>query len=245
MTTETTENASPLGDYQALDGYGDNPVVTMLIDQVAEGFQVIAEANAVLLESDSGTGVREIDKALKEYDEKDESADPEIVKSISALEKSRKAFKAAQEKARNLYRTNVLGEDEIAEPDVDKDEVKKRRQMVMDAVNLLKQFGDTNGLKGVVRWCETLSVPQVGRQGSSTVGQKKPRARVTTDGHIHESFGEAAKWLSSSLSSDDNKVVITSGDLVQAWVDEAEAEEFQFRGHTIGVQEKNTSAASE
>jgi hypothetical protein len=235
MTESTQENANPLGDYKAISGYGDNPVVTMLMDQVAEGFEVILEANAILLESDSGTGVREIDKILKEYDGDDE----DIKKAKAAAEKAQKAFKTAQEKARNLVRTNHLHEDEVAEADVDKDEVKKRRQMVMDAINLTKQFGETNGLKDVVKWCETLSVPQVGRQGSSTVGQKKPRARVTTAGHIHESFGEAAKWLTSALSDDENKVIVNSNDLVNAWVEAGEPEEFTFHDIQVGVQEKS------
>jgi hypothetical protein len=230
-----------------------DPVAAMLGNQIEEGIAAIVEANEVLLQDESGeTGVREIDKELKTYvpsDDNDVSEkDNEIVKAVAKMEKAREAFKKAQVDARNLYRTKILGVDEVQEVDADtdslKETVKAKRKLVMEAVTLLTSYADTNGLGDVSSWAKSLAVPQVGRQGSSTVGQKKPRAYVTVNGTTHDSFGEAAKALTTLLSSDDNKVEVTSPDLVTAWVEAGEGETFEFQGHTVKVSPKETKKAA-
>lgn len=231
-----------------------DPVAVMLIEQVQNGIKAIEEANEVLLADESSeTGVREIDKNLKTFvpaDDNDVSdKDQEIVKAVAKMQKAQQAFKDAQAAARNLYRTKVLGVDEVneaADADTDslKETVKAKRKLVMEAVTLLTSYADNNGLAEVSSWAKTLSVPQVGRQGSSTVGQKKPRAYVSVNGTTHDSFGEAAKAVSTLLSSDDNKVEVTSPDLVTAWVEAGEAESFEFQGLSIKVTEKKKEKAA-
>lgn len=229
-----------------------DPVAVMLIEQVQNGIKAIEEANEVLLSDESSeTGVREIDKNLKTFvpsDDNDVSEkDQEIVKAVAKMVKAQEAFKAAQTAARNLYRTKVLGVDEVnetADADADslKETVKAKRKLVMEAVTLLTSYADTNGLSDVSSWAKTLSVPQVGRQGSSTVGQKKPRAYVSVGDKTFESFGEAAKHVSTILSTDDNKVEVTSPDLVSAWVEAGETETFEFQGLNLKVTPKETKA---
>jgi hypothetical protein len=231
-----------------------DPVAVMLIEQVQNGIKAIEEANEVLLADESSeTGVREIDKNLKTFvpsDDNDVSdKDQEIVKAVAKMQKAQQAFKDAQTVARNLYRTKVLGVDEVneaADADTDslKETVKAKRKLVMEAVTLLTSYADNNGLAEVSSWAKTLSVPQVGRQGSSTVGQKKPRAYVSVNGTTHDSFGEAAKAVSTLLSSDDNKVEVTSPDLVTAWVEAGESESFEFQGLSIKVTEKKKEKAA-
>lgn len=228
-----------------------DPVASMLGNQIAEGIAKIAAANEVLLANESSeTGVREIDKALKDYIKTDENdlsdKNQDIVKAVAAQEKARAAFKAAQEKARNLYRTEVLGVEEVTEGDenVDVESLKETRKVVMQAVTLLNSYSENNNLADVLTWAKNLEIPQVGRQGSSTVGQKKPRARVSVGDKTFESFGEAAKHLSVLLSTEDNKVEVTSPDLVSAWVDAGEKEEFTYQGHALRVTPKETKKAA-
>lgn len=207
-------------------------VTRMLATQIESGIAEINSANEVLLAEDSsGTGVREIDKALKDGVE-----DKDTASAWEKAEKAREKYKELLESARNLYRTNVLGEEEVApSEEIDKDEVKTRRKMVMEAVGLLKTYAVANGKKDVAAWADSLEIPQVGRQGTSVVGQKKPRAYVSVNGTTHDSFGEAAKAASLELSKGDEKVTVSSGDLVSAWDAAGEAESFDFRGLTIGV----------
>lgn len=231
-----------------------DPVAMMLGEQVTNGIKAIEEANEVLLQDESSeTGVREIDKELKTYvpsDSNDVSEkNQDIVKAVARMEKARKAFKDAQVAARNLYRTEVLGVDEVnesddADTDSLKETVKAKRKLVMEAITLLTSYADTNGLSEVSNWAKNLAVPQVGRQGSSTVGQKKPRAYVSVNGTTHDSFGEAAKAVSTLLSSDDNKVEVTSPDLVTAWVESGEPETFEYQGLSIKVTAKETKKAA-
>jgi hypothetical protein len=230
-----------------------DPVASMLGQQIEQGIAAIVEANETLLANeDTSTGVREIDKELKTFlasETNDVSGkDTDIVKAVTSLEKARDAFKKAQEKARNLYRVNVLHEDEVTESDVDEDAlketVKAKRKLVMEAIALLTGYADMNGLGDVSSWAKTLSVPQVGRQGASTVGQKKPRAYVSVNGTTHESFGEAAKAASTLLSSEDKKVEVTSPDLVTAWVNAGEGESFDYQGLAVKVTPKEKKAAA-
>ena len=218
-------------------------ITRMLVTQIDEGIAKINEANAVLLaEEESGTSLRDIDKALKEN--KHENAD--VSKAWEKAEKAREAYKKLVTEARNLYRTQVLGEDEVStsSDDVDKDAVKEVRKMVMEAVGFLKTYATANGKTDIVKYVDSLAIPQVGRQGVSNVGQKKPRAYVSVDGTVHESFGEAAKALSVLLTEGDNKVTISSGDLVQAWSANGEKDEFEFQGHAIKVTAKEKKAAA-
>lgn len=223
-----------------------DPVATMLGQQILEGINAISEANETLLASESGeTGVREIDKALKEYDAEAENADKDIVKARDRMNKAREAFKKAQEDARNLYRTNILGVEAVSESDVDEDSLKEatkeKRKVTMQAVALLTSYGEQNNLTEVVNWAKNLAIPQVGRQGASSVGAKKPRAYVSVNGTTHDSFGEAAKAVSTLLSSDNNKVEVSSPDLVTAWVEAGEGDSFEFQGLTVKVTPKETN----
>lgn len=230
-----------------------DPVATMLGEQVTNGIQAIVEANEVLLADESSeTGVREIDKALKEHiasDDNDVSdKNQNVVKAVAKLEKAREAFKKAQTEARNIYRTEVLGVDEVNETDADtdalKEQVKAKRKLVMEAIALLTSYADTNNLTEVSNWAKNLAVPQVGRQGASTVGQKKPRAYVSVGDKTFDSFGEAAKHVSTVLSTDDNKIEVTSPDLVSAWVEAGEKETFEFQGLSLKVTPKETKKAA-
>lgn len=218
-------------------------VTLLLATTIENGVAEINKANEVLLAEESGTGVREIDKALKENSDNDDF-DAEAKKFWAAAEKARQSYKDALEKARNAYRKNVLNEEAVETVEVDKDAVKEQRKMVMEAVNLLKTYAGANGKKDVVAWVESLSIPQVGRQGTSNVGQKKPRAYVSVNGTRHDSFGEAAKAASEILSTEDNKVTVSSGDLVAAWDAAGEAESFEFQGLAVTVEAKNKTAAA-
>lgn len=229
-----------------------DPVTQMLFDQINAGIKKIEDANKVLLaEEEQGAGVREIDKALKElfgtaeFTENGElSNEPEnqnIVLAVKAAEDARKAFKVAQENARNLYRVEVLKEEakEVSDSEVDKEAIKQDRKVVMQSISLLQDYAKANGKKDVMAWADSVSVPQVGRQGTSVVGQKKPRAYVSVNGTRHDSFGEAAKAASVLLSTEDTKVSVTSGDLVSVWSENGEKEEFDYKGLTVKVELKN------
>ena len=97
-----------------------NPVVGILGEEIAKGIQAINDANVTLLATaESETGVREIDKELKSYVKTDDNdvsdKDQDLVKAVADLHNKQAAIKAAQEKARKLYRTNLLNEEEVAE----------------------------------------------------------------------------------------------------------------------------------
>lgn len=224
------------------DNLKHDAVTKVLFDQINEGIAKINEANVTLLaEEESGAGLREIDKALKEGSHENENVSAAFAKA----EELRKAFKDSLEAARNLYRTEVLKEEAKApSAEVDKEAIKQDRKLVMEAVNLLKTYGGANGKKDVVKWAENLSIPQVGRQGSSVVGQKKPRAYVSVNGTVHNTFGEAATAASVLLSTDENTVSVTSGDLVGAWSANGEKDEFDFQGLKIKVTAKEKASDS-
>jgi hypothetical protein len=222
-------------------------VTQMLATQIETGIAKINEANEVLLNQESSeTGNREIDKVLKEEFEnlaKNEGATPKDEKAAKAFAKAQKLreqFRSALNEARNLYRVNVLNEEEISdEPEIDKDALKEVRATVLSAIKLATDYAKSNNNQSVLKWAESISVPQVGRAGSSTVsGTKKPRAYVKFDGKVFESFGEAAKALSVHLTSEDNKVTVTSPELVQAWDDAGAGETFDFNGVTVTVTPK-------
>lgn len=229
----------------------EDDLVNNLVEKIVEGINEIVEANKTLIAADeAGAGLREIDKALKEFIKTDKNTEElenlddekkEVAHAVDNLERARKAFKTSLKNARNLYRKNVLHEEEIPESDeneVDEAAVKARRVMVMKAVELLKGYASMNpDLKVIESWCSQVSVPQVGRQGSSSVGQRKPRAYVTVNNTTHDSFGVAAKALTGLLSTDEKKVEVTSNDLVVAW-DEAGTDEFEYLDQKIKVAEK-------
>jgi hypothetical protein len=225
----------------SLEGVKFDDVTQMLANQVVAGIAKIDEANVVLLDSENGTGDRDIDKVFKEGKVEDKEAAALWAKA----EKAREVYRENLLKARNLYRKNVLGEDEKSDSDVDKDAMKEVRKTVMASLSLIKDFANANKLTDVVKWADTVSVPQVGRQGSSGVsGAKKPRARVSFNDKTYESFGEAAKALSASLSTDDKKIDVGSSDLVQAWSDAGETETFTYEGITFKVTPKNQDQAA-
>ena len=214
-------------------------VTQLLFDQINSGIEKINEANKTLLaEEEQGAGVRDIDKALKDGVENET-----VTEAWNKAEELRKQFKDALEAARNAYRTEVLKEEAKApSAEIDKDAVKQDRKMVLEAVNLIKTYATANSKKDVVSWAESLEIPQVGRQGTSVVGQKKPRAYVSVNGTRHDSFGEAAKAASVLLSSEDNKVSVSSGDLVTAWSENGEKDSFEYNGLNVGVELKKSAA---
>lgn len=224
-----------------LEGVKFDDITKMLAEQVKAGIEKIDSANEVLLSSESGTGDREIDKMFKDGKVEDKN----LLDVWNKAEKARAQYRKLLSDARNLYRTEILNEDAKEDSDVDKDAVKEIRKTVMASLALMKDFANANGLSDVVAWADTVSVPQVGRQGSSGVsGAKKPRARVSFNGNTYESFGEAAKAVSAALSTDDNKVSVGSSDLVQAWSDAGETETFTFLDVTFKVTPKNQDQAA-
>lgn len=238
MTTATAENTRT---QVSTDGVKFDDVTRMLAEQVVQGISKIDDANEVLLSSESGTGDRDIDKAFKENKVEDKN----LVSAWEKAEKAKAAYRKALTDARNLYRTEVLKEEAKADNDIDKDAVKEIRKMVMSSLALIKDFANANKLTDVVKWADSISVPQVGRQGSSGVsGAKKPRARVSFDGNTYESFGEAAKAFSEARSTENNKVSVGSSDLVQAWSDAGETEKFTFSGTEFTVTPKTQQAAA-
>jgi hypothetical protein len=223
------------------EGVNFDEVTAMLAKQVVAGIEKIEQANEILLAEDGGTGDRDIDKVFKENKVEDKDA----VALWAKAEKAREVYRTNLVAARNLYRKNVLGEEEKADSEIDKDAVKESRKTVMASLSLIKDFANANGLKDVVTWADSVSVPQVGRQGSSGVsGAKKPRARVSFNGNTYESFGEAAKAVSTVLSTDDNKVDVGSSDLVQAWSDAGETENFVYSDITFTVTPKTADKAA-
>ena len=215
-------------------------VTQLLFDQINEGIEKINKANETLLaEEEQGAGLREIDKALKENKHENEN----VSNLFAAAETLREQFKKALDEARNAYRTEVLKEEAKAPTaEVDKDAVKEQRKITMEAVGLIKSYATANGKSDVVAWADSLSIPQVGRAGSSVVGQKKPRAYVSVNGTRHESFGEAAKAASVLLSNEDNKVTVTSGDLVHAWSENGEKDSFTYQDLDVTVELKKAAA---
>lgn len=226
----------------SLEGIKFDQITEMLAQQVVAGVEKIEEANKILLAEGGETGDREIDKAFKEEKVEDKDA----VALWNKAEKARETYRKLLTDARNAYRKNVLGEDEKPDSEVDKDAVKEIRKTVMASLGLIGDFAKANGLTDVQNWVATVSIPQVGRQGSSGVGggTKKPRAYVKFNNNTYDSFGEAAKALSAALSTDDNKVTVTSGDLVQAWSDAGETEKFTFRDTEFTVTPKNQESAA-
>lgn len=218
-------------------------VTQMLAEQINAGIAQINEGNEILLSAeDSETGNRDIDKLFKDEKVENEKA----VKAYKKAQDLREKFRAAVNEYRNVYRTEVLGEEEKADtPDVDKDALKEVRTTVLSAIKLAIDYARSNNKQDVVKWAESISVPQVGRQGSSTAGGvKKPRAYVKFNDSVYESFGEAAKALTSTLSTEDNKVEVTSPILVQAWVDAGESETFDFHGVKVTVTPKEKKSDS-
>lgn len=217
-----------------------DPITQMLAEQILDGISKIEAANEVLLD-ESGTGDREIDKAFKE-------GEVENKKAVAAWEKAEAAraqYRELLANARNLYRTEVLQEDAREEVEVDKDQLKEIRKFVLDALSTVKTYATANNKSDVVKWANDVEVPQVGRQGTSSLGVKRPRAHVSFDGKMFDSFGEAAKAYSEAYSTEDNKVSVGSADLVQAWSDANEAETFAFNGteFTVTPKQKKSEAA--
>lgn len=248
MTTQSVETLRT-----EVDNLPHDDFTRMLTEKVISGIAQVNEANDVLLEQEGGVNLREIDSELKKYQAEVDSEgkqtnkealaelDQDLVKQVAKMVRAREAFKKAQSEARNLYRTNVLNEEAQEETEIDEDAVRQTRKMVQEGVNLLVSYAKSNGKTDFVRWAEQLEIPQVGRKGSSTVGGKKPRAYVSVDDTITNSFGEAAKKVAELVNAGKDKkdhVSYTSGDLIKAWSEAGESETFSFEGHTITVKEK-------
>lgn len=231
MTTETVQPFTVPSDVDF------DTVTRMLAEQVAEGINSINEANVSLLEDETGTGDRAIDKKFKDNEVEDEEAK----KIWAKAEKARETYRKLLTDARNAYRKSI-GEDEKSESEVDKDKVKEVRTVVMNSLTLIQTLAKSQNNSSVQKWAESVSVPQVGRQGTSSVGgtgSKKPRVYVHIGDTVHNSFGEAAKALSTSLSTDTNKVTVTSPDLVSAWEEQGAGDTFEYAGQTLKVVKKN------
>lgn len=220
-----------------------DPVSQMLTDQIVAGISEINAANEVLLGDESGTSVRDIDKAFK-ADDAAESIPADILKAWKAYTTAAEKAKKLQTDARNLYRTEVLGEDEKAESsisDEDKDVLRDKRKVIMDAVTFLNNYAKANNKADVAEWASSLEVPQVGRKATSSVGGpavKRPRVFVKVNGTVYDTFTQAALALSKREGSE----TFTAADLAEAWngaLGEAEGT-FQFDAETeINVTFKN------
>lgn len=187
-----------------------DPIGQVTLATITEGLEKIAAANEVLLDSDDGrTKVADIDKALKDRDKL-----PKKLQGLAEkVEQARKLLKDAQTEARNTYRTEVLKEE--PKDDSDEAEIKEAaqeaRKMVMEAVKFLSVYAEAQKKTEFAEWASRLSVPQVGRQGSSSAGAKKPRVYVKVDDNVHGSFSEAAAAISSK------KQKVTASELAEVW----------------------------
>ena len=246
----------------AIDGFEHDALTGPLCDQIFKGMVEIYEANEKKFAAESGTGVRDLDKALKEnftqeyktVEVKDDSGNPvkddegktltkqvpqkdlsdkdqEIVEAVAKMEEARAAFKDAQKAARNLYSVKVLGEEAKEEVEFDEDALKETRKMVQEAVGLLRTFSNSNGKMEFVRWADSLEIPQIGRKGTSVLGQKKPRAYVhvrvpdSEKFEVKQNFGEAAKLIADTENSGKKKedqITLNAGNLIQHWSDHGE-----------------------
>lgn len=220
-------------------------VSELLNNQILAGIEKINKGNETLLAEESGTSVRDIDKALKAEAEKiskDETYTSEfpadVLKNFAEAQAAYEAYRKSVEAARNSYRVNVLGEEEKSGTlsDDEKDSLKDTRKVVMDAITLLKSYAAGNGRTDLVAYADSIQVPQVGRQGVSSVGQKKPRVFVkvnpgTENEKVYDSFSQAA----AALSTKDVKVSVA--ELTEAWNEQTKATEgtFTHNGLTIGV----------
>lgn len=193
-----------------------------LVEQVATAYKEITEANEAVAQ-DSGTGDSEVSRQLKSYT----GDDQEIIAASKKATEARAALKSLNDTVRNLYRTKVLNEDpqnSATLSDEDESRLRNDRKLAMSSLTLLQQYAERRQYDDVAKWANSLAFPQVGSKGTSTVGQKKPRAYVKVDGTSHGSFGPAAKSLNVSVS-----------DLVSAYTDADEAEIFTFNDHKIEV----------
>src|SRR5690606_38761724 len=122
---------------------------------------------------ESGTPVREIDKALKAEAEKEESDLPaDVIKAWNEAQTAYETYRKNVDAARNAYRKDVLGEEEKQDTsgDIDKDKLKSVRKAVLDALTFVKGYAEVNGMTDVLSWVDSVAVPQVGRQGTTSTG---------------------------------------------------------------------------
>lgn len=243
MSTSTTETVS--FENESLN---HDPVSEMLYGQIVAGVKEILAVNEILLGDESGTSVRDIDKAFKAEDA-DDNIPSEVMKAWTAFVKAQEKAKALQTAARNLYRTEVLGEDEKEESsisDEDKDVLRDKRKVIMDAVSFLNNYAKSNNKPDVAEWAASLEVPQVGRKATSTVGGtavRRPRVFVKINGEVHDTFTQAA----AALVKEDPKTYkgLTAADLAEAWNSALGENEGTFQydeGHEINVTFKTKKA---
>jgi hypothetical protein len=240
----TVNVADPVENFDEKRLSQTDPVARMVEKTYLIGTDFINAVNEVLLNQETGTPVREIDKALKAEADKvskgeNSDLDKNTVKAWADAQKAYETYRAKVDEARNAYRKNVLGEEEKATAEVsdeDKERARDYRKAVNDAVSFLTTIASANKQTDLVEWAKSLEIPQVGRQGSSSVGTKKPRVFVFIDDSEtpEDSLTNAAK----KISTKDQKV--TASDLAAAWdsaIGDTEGS-FQAFGHTLRVQAK-------
>jgi len=253
-TEEVTEEVTEIEIPEAVQS---DPLGGVMSAQIADGIKRILEGNKILLAEEDTSGVREIDKAFKLDAEKSDDSEDKLSENLRELwksaEEARKSYKELLEKARNGYRVEVLqveAEESVDEQEVDEEELRNIRVVVMNGVSFLQSYAKTNGKPAVGEWVDTLQIPQVGRKGTSTVGVKKPRVNVfvknenDAEGNevsptIYESFSQAA----AALSDKENKY--TASEIAQAWNDSADAsadKEFEFGGKTLFIRVKEEAS---
>lgn len=219
-----------------------NPVTKMLADTIEQGIADINSANETLLTEETGTKVSEIDKAFKADDAEKNIPAPAFA-AWKVAQEAYEAYRKSVDEARNIYRVEVLKEEPKSSVSEDEKELKEttaaKRKVVMDSITLLVGLAKGNGMNDVAAWAESLSVPQVGRKGTSTVGQKKPRVFVKVDdGTVYDSFTLAA----AAISTKDKK--FTASDLSEAWNENGGAEgEFKYADHVFAVTFKPKKSA--
>ena len=214
-----------------------------LVGIITKGVQEINVGNETLLADETGTPVREIDKILKDKDaDVPKKVRDEFVKS----QKAYAAYRESVDRARNMYRTEVLGEEAknaSTLSDEEKDSLRDTRKLVMETLSFLKTLAAGNKRQDLIKWAEGIAVPQVGRQGTSVVGAKKPRVWVKKgEGDtqvVWGSFSEAA----AGLSTKEKKV--TAGELAASWQEQGGGAEMKFGDEVLLISEKATKKETE
>jgi len=226
----------------------------MIYTQIKNVIDEIKSYNDVALADEKGTPVREIDKILKAEAKKVEDGEnsdlsKEILKAYADAQKAYDTYKKKVEVARNTYRTEVLGEEEqtSSTDEFDVDSLKEKQKVAKQGLEFLILHAKMNGNAELASFAESIEVPNVGRQGSSTVGgpgTRRPRVFVTVDGVQYDNFTKAA----AAITSKENKIV--AGDLTNAWVEAGEPEgNFSFTKNgtswTLFIKSKDGNASSE
>lgn len=243
MTTATEQIVTENTTFPEAPTENSDELTHALANAIRNGWDQVESFNKDYFASDEGrTKASEIDAKLKTPDSIEDS---DVQKLAKQMVSAREKYKTALKNARNAYRTNVLGED--AKDDKDDEDLKERkeeiqavRKSVMDSVSLLKTYATANGKSNFVEWAESLAIPQVGRNATSSVtGIRRPHAYVTVNSTVYNSFGEAAaamteanKQEAKETDTPDEYQKYNAGDLINKWVElsEPKGSEFEFSG---------------